>query len=101
MRTCQRAHPDFFAVGGYDGMHLIYEALKKTGGKTDRSSADRRRQGDELGKPARHDLDRSENRRCRADRVYQEGREGGRHIKNVEIAKIPDVHDPVKAAMKK
>ena len=23
------------AVGGYDGMHLIYEALKKTGGKTD------------------------------------------------------------------
>jgi len=28
-------NPDFFAVGGYDGMHLIYEALKKTGGKTD------------------------------------------------------------------
>jgi len=28
-------NPDFFAVGGYDGMHLIYETLKKTGGKTD------------------------------------------------------------------
>jgi branched-chain amino acid transport system substrate-binding protein len=27
--------PNFMAVGGYDGMHLIYEALKKTGGKTD------------------------------------------------------------------
>jgi branched-chain amino acid transport system substrate-binding protein len=27
--------PDFVSVGGYDGMHLIYEALKKTGGKTD------------------------------------------------------------------
>jgi len=27
--------PDFVAVGGYDGMHLIYEALKKTEGKTD------------------------------------------------------------------
>ena len=26
------------AVGGYDGMHLIYEALKKTGGKTDGDS---------------------------------------------------------------
>ena len=25
-------------VGGYDGMHLIYEALKKTGGKTDGDS---------------------------------------------------------------
>src|SRR5579862_7980616 len=27
--------PNFMAVGGYDGMHLIYETLKKTGGKTD------------------------------------------------------------------
>ncbi|MGE3064387.1 MAG: ABC transporter substrate-binding protein [Hyphomicrobiaceae bacterium] len=27
--------PNFMAVGGYDGMHLIYEAIKKTGGKTD------------------------------------------------------------------
>ncbi|MES2751968.1 MAG: ABC transporter substrate-binding protein [Pseudomonadota bacterium] len=27
--------PGFMAVSGYDGMHLIYEALKKTGGKTD------------------------------------------------------------------
>ncbi len=26
--------PNFMAVGGYDGMHLIYEALKKTGGNT-------------------------------------------------------------------
>jgi len=25
--------PNFMAVGGYDGMRLIYEALKKTGGK--------------------------------------------------------------------
>lgn len=25
--------PNFMAVGGYDGMHVIYEALKKTGGK--------------------------------------------------------------------
>ena len=30
-----RAQPELFAVGGYDGMHLIYEALKKTNGKTD------------------------------------------------------------------
>ncbi|MBR0959997.1 ABC transporter substrate-binding protein [Bradyrhizobium japonicum] len=26
--------PGFMAVGGYDGIHLIYEALKKTGGDT-------------------------------------------------------------------
>ncbi len=27
--------PNFMAVGGYDGMHILYEALKKTGGKAD------------------------------------------------------------------
>src|SRR5207237_8187736 len=25
--------PNFMAIGGYDGMRVIYEALKKTGGK--------------------------------------------------------------------
>jgi len=30
-----KRNPDFFAVGAYDGMHLIYEALKKTKGNTD------------------------------------------------------------------
>ncbi len=30
--------PGFMAVGGYDGMNLIYEALKKTGGKADGDS---------------------------------------------------------------
>jgi len=30
--------PNFMSVGGYDGMHLIYEALKKAGGKTDGDS---------------------------------------------------------------
>ena len=32
------SRPGFVAVGGYDGIHLIYEALKKTGGKTDGDS---------------------------------------------------------------
>ena len=30
--------PNFMSVGGYDGMHLIYQALKKVGGKTDGDS---------------------------------------------------------------
>ncbi len=29
------SRPGFMAVGGYDGIHLIYAALQKTGGKTD------------------------------------------------------------------
>ncbi len=28
-------NPDFFSIGGYDGAHLIYAALEKTGGKAD------------------------------------------------------------------
>ena len=30
--------PNFMSVGGYDGMHLIYEALKKTNGESDGDS---------------------------------------------------------------
>jgi branched-chain amino acid transport system substrate-binding protein len=30
--------PNYISVGGYDGMHLIYEALKKTEGKSDGDS---------------------------------------------------------------
>ena len=30
-----KRNPDMFSVGGYDGMHVIYEALKKTNGDTD------------------------------------------------------------------
>ena len=28
-----KRNPDFFSIGGYDGMHVIYEALKKTKGR--------------------------------------------------------------------
>src|SRR4051795_6302380 len=34
-RKAFNSRPGFVAVGGYDGIHLAYEALKKTGGKTD------------------------------------------------------------------
>jgi branched-chain amino acid transport system substrate-binding protein len=34
-KKAYNSRPGFMAVGGYDGIHLIYEALKKTGGKTD------------------------------------------------------------------
>ena len=33
-----KRNPDFFSMGGYDGMHVIYEARKKAGGKTDGDS---------------------------------------------------------------
>ena len=33
-----KRNPDFFSIGAWDGMHLIYAALKKTKGKTDGES---------------------------------------------------------------
>src|SRR6476661_4424523 len=30
-----KRNPDFFSIGGWDGMHAIYETLKKTNGDTD------------------------------------------------------------------
>ena len=34
-KKANNIRPNFISLGGYDGMHLIYEALKKTQGKTD------------------------------------------------------------------
>jgi branched-chain amino acid transport system substrate-binding protein len=34
IRKANNVRANFMSVGGYDGMHLIYEALKKTGGNT-------------------------------------------------------------------
>ena len=70
--------PNFMSVGGYDGMHLIYEALKKTGGEDRRRQADRRHEGPEVGKPARADLDRPGDPRHRAEHLHPQGREGRR-----------------------
>jgi ABC-type branched-subunit amino acid transport system substrate-binding protein len=35
IRKANGFRPDFVSLGGYDGMHLVYEALKKTGGNAD------------------------------------------------------------------
>ncbi len=67
--------PNFMSVGGYDGMHLIYEALKKTGGKADGDSLIAAMKGMKWGKPARADLDRSRHPRHRPEHLYPQGRE--------------------------
>ena len=71
-------NPNIYSIGGWDGMHLIYEALKKTGGKTDAEGLDRRRQGYEVGEPARSHHDRSGDARHRADRLHPARGEGRR-----------------------
>ena len=71
-----KRNPDFGAVGGYDGMHLIYEALKKTGGKADGDSLDCGGQGHDLGEPARRLPDRCRHPRHRADHLHPAGAQG-------------------------
>ena len=92
--------PNFMAVGGYDGMHLIYEALKKTGGSTDgeklveamKSLAWTSPRGPVSIDPATRDI---------VQNIYvrKVERTGG-ELYNVEFATITAVKDPVKAAKK-
>ena len=51
-RKANSFRPNFMAMGGYDGMHLIYEGLKKTNGRG-RRGLGQRHEGNELDEPAR------------------------------------------------
>ena len=94
-------NPDFFSVGGWDGMHLIYEALKKTGGKTDAEALIAAAKGMRWESP-RGAIAIDPETRDIVQTVYIRRVEkiGGRLL-NVEIDKIENVKDPVKERMKK
>jgi len=89
--------PNFMAVGGYDGMHLIYEALKKTNGAGGQALVDAMKgmnwtspRGPVAIDPQTRDI---------VQNVYirkVERKDG--ELYNVEFATIPNVKDPVKAA---
>ncbi len=73
-----KRNPDMFSVGGYDGMHLIYEALKKTDGKTDGEALIAAAKGMTWESPRGPDVDRSGDPRRGADRLHPPRREGRR-----------------------
>jgi branched-chain amino acid transport system substrate-binding protein len=95
-----RRRPNFITVGGYDGMHLIYEALKKTGGKTDgdamvaamKGMAWESPRGPMSIDPETRDVVHNEYIR-KVERVNGE-------LYNVEFATVEAVKDPIKAAKK-
>jgi branched-chain amino acid transport system substrate-binding protein len=94
-------NPDFFSVGGYDGMHLIYEALKKTGGKTDGEALVAAAKGMKWESP-RGPMSIDPETRDVVQTVYiRRVEKVGGHLVNVEIDKIENVKDPVKERMKK
>jgi branched-chain amino acid transport system substrate-binding protein len=94
-------NPNFGAVGGYDGMHLIYGALRLTKGNTD---------GDKLVAAAkimkwqspRGPMSIDPKTRDVVQTIYisKVEKKGGKLV-NVVIDTVPDVHDPVHAAMMK
>jgi branched-chain amino acid transport system substrate-binding protein len=96
-----KRNPDFFSVGGYDGMHLIYETLKKAGGKTDGDSLIAAAKGMKWESP-RGPISIDPETRDIVQTVYINKVEkvGGKLV-NVEIGKVENVKDPVKARMNK
>jgi branched-chain amino acid transport system substrate-binding protein len=94
-------NPNLFAIGGYDGMHLIYEALKKTGGKTDGDSLSAAAKGMQWESP-RGPVQIDPETRDIVQTVYirRVEKAGGQTV-NVEFDKVENVKDPVKERMKK
>jgi branched-chain amino acid transport system substrate-binding protein len=94
-----KRNPDIFSIGGYDGMHLIYETLKKTGGKTDADSLIEAAKGMTWESPRGPFLIDPETRDIVQTVYIRKVEKVGNDLRNVEIDKVPAVKDPAKARM--
>jgi branched-chain amino acid transport system substrate-binding protein len=95
-----KRNPDFFSVGGYDGMHIIYEAWKKSGGNADGDSLIAAAKGLQWESP-RGPISIDPETRDIINTIYVRRVEKvNGQVRNVEIAKFENVKDPVKARMK-
>ena len=96
-----KRNPNIYSIGGYDGMHLIYESLKKTGGKTDGDSLIAAAKGMKWESP-RGPVSIDPETRDIVQTVYirRVDKVGG-ELRNVEFDKVENVKDPVKARMQK
>jgi branched-chain amino acid transport system substrate-binding protein len=92
--------PNFMSVGGYDGMALIYGALKKTNGSTDGDKLMAAIKGMAWESP-RGPISIDADTRDIIQNIYiRKVDKVGGDLYNVEFATIPNVKDPVKAAKK-
>jgi len=94
-------NPNIYSIGGYDGMHLIYEVLKKTGGNTDAEALVAAAKGMAWESP-RGPISIDPETRDIVQTVYirRVDKVGGQLL-NVEFDKIENVKDPFKARLKK
>ena len=88
--------PGFMAVSGYDGIHLIYEALKKTGGKADGDSLIAAMKGMAWESP-RGPISIDPETRDIVQNIYiREVKRVDGELYNVEFATFENVKDPGK-----
>lgn len=93
-------NPDFFSIGGYDGMHLIYESLKKAGGKTDGDALIAAAKGMAWVSPRGPVMIDPETRDIVQTVYIRRVEKVGGQLRNVEFDKVERVKDPFKARMK-
>jgi branched-chain amino acid transport system substrate-binding protein len=94
-------NPNIYSIGGYDGMHLIYEALKKTGGATDGDALIAAAKGLRWESPRGPVAIDPETRDIVQTVYIRRVEKVGGQLLNVEFDKIENVKDPFKARMKK
>ncbi|APH71282.1 ABC transporter substrate-binding protein [Aquibium oceanicum] len=92
--------PDIFSVGGFDGMHLIDEALKKTGGDTDGAKLVEAAKGMAWDSPRGPISIDPETREIVQTVWIREVQEVDGKYQNVIIDQIPNVKDPLHGAAK-
>jgi branched-chain amino acid transport system substrate-binding protein len=92
--------PNFIAVGGYDAMHLVYEALKKTGGKTDGEALLTAMKGMAWESPRGPMSIDPETRDVVHNEYVRKVEKVNGGLYNVEFATVEAVKDPLKAAKK-
>jgi branched-chain amino acid transport system substrate-binding protein len=96
-----KRNPDMFSAGAYDGMHVIYEALKKTKGNTDGDALIAAAKGMQWESP-RGPMTIDPQTRDVTQTVYiRRVEKVNGQLVNVEFDKIENVKDPFKARMKK
>src|SRR5216684_904344 len=88
--------PNFVSLGGYDGMHLIYEALKKTGGKTEGDALLAAMKGMKWESPRGMMSIDPETRDIIQDIYIRKVEKINGELWNMEFAKFDDVKDPLK-----
>ncbi|OFZ96677.1 MAG: ABC transporter substrate-binding protein [Betaproteobacteria bacterium RIFCSPLOWO2_02_FULL_62_17] len=95
-----KRNPDLFSIGGWDGMHLIYEVLKKTGGKTDGEAMIGAAKGMKWESPRGPMMIDPQTRDVVQDVYIRRVERVGGKLVNVDFDKVRNVKDPVKARMK-